>query len=263
MAHAHAAAALVARLRAAGCVFAEEEAALLLEAATDAAHLEHMVGRRVAGAPLEHVLGRVEFAGLRLAVDDGVFVPRRRTELLVRVALEHLGGLGRPGVLVEMCCGCAPVATAVATLRPGTEVHASDVDPHAVACARRNLADVGGTAHVGDLDAALPRDVVGRVDVLAANAPYVPSDRVRLMPADARDHEPLVALDGGPDGLRIARAVVDVARRWLAPDGVVVVETSAGQAPHLAEHARHRGLVPRVVGAEDLDATAVVAALSA
>lgn len=254
------------RLRAAGCVFAEDEAALLREAAgADDETLERLVARRVAGAPLEHVLGWAEFAGLRIAVDDGVFVPRRRTELLVRLALDHLRGVaaGRAGVVVELCCGCAPVATAVGVTVPGTRVLASDVDRRAVACARRNLAPLGGTVHLGDLDEHLPADALGAVDVLAANAPYVPTDRVGRMPVDARDHEPLVALDGGPDGLEVARAVVDRATRWLRPDGLLVVETSRDQGPVLAEHAARRGLVARVVRADDLDATAVAATPSA
>lgn len=283
---------LTERLRRSGSVYAEDEAAALLDAATDVEHLERMVVRRVLGVPLEHVVGYVEFAGLRLAVDDGVFVPRRRTELLVDLARKHLtvedpavqnpapqgrasqdrtlqdrtlqdradgGRRARPGTLVELCCGCAPVATAVATHAPGTEVHAVDIDPVAVACARRNLAPVGGTAHVGDLDAAVPHTLAGRVDVLVANAPYVPTDAVRLMPVEAREHEPRIALDGGPDGLSTARRVVDVATRWLAPGGLLVVETSRDQAPVLARHARRRGMTARVVRDEALEATAVAA----
>lgn len=263
-------AALVDRLRRAGCVFAEEEAVLLVEAADgDGAALERMVVRRTGGVPLEHVLGSLRFAGVRLAVDDGVFVPRRRTEVLVREAVAHLRAVGasrRPAVLVELCCGCAPVAAAVAAgLRPrsgsaGLTVHAVDVDPRAVACARRNLRG-RGEVHVGDLDAPLPRDLAGRVDVLVANAPYVPTDAIALMPVEARDHEPRVALDGGPDGLDLARRVVDAAPLWLRPGALVVVETSDRQAPALAAHAARRGLTPRVVHASDVDGTAVAALL--
>lgn len=257
---------LVAHLRAAGCVFAEEEAAELLRAAEDDTHLATMVGRRTAGVPLEHVVGSVLFGGLRLVVDDGVFVPRRRTELLVELAVEHLRGTGTPDrvpdqapCLVELCCGCAPVATAVATRLPGTTVHAADLDPRAVRCARRNLAPVDGRAYVGDLDAPLPAGLAGRVDVLAANAPYVPSDALHLMPVDAREHEPRVALDGGPDGLTTARRVVTAAGRWLRPGGLVLVETGRDQAAALVEHARAQGLRGRVVRSEEHDATAVAA----
>ena len=132
---------VTAALRAAGCVFAEDEARLLVELRPLPRRPGRPVARRVAGEPLEHVLGWAEFCGLRIAVDPGVFVPRRRTELLVRLATPLL----RPGdVVVELCCGAAAVATALAAAVPGLELHAVDIDPAAVACARRNLVDGAG-----------------------------------------------------------------------------------------------------------------------
>ena len=145
---------VVATLRAAGCVFADDEARLLVDAARSPAELGVLVQRRVAGEPLEHLLGWAEFCGLRIAVASGVFVPRRRTELLVRLATPLL----RPGdVVVELCCGAAAVATALAAAVPGLALHAVDVDPAAVACARRNL--VAGRVYEGDLDVPLPADL--------------------------------------------------------------------------------------------------------
>ena len=136
--------AVVRRLRAAGCVFAEDEARLLLAEARTADQLDALVERRVAGEPLEHLLGWAEFAGLRIAVGPGVFVPRRRTEVLVAEAV----ALARPGaVVVDLCCGSGAVGVAVASAVPGIELHAADVDPAAVACARANLAGLGGRAH--------------------------------------------------------------------------------------------------------------------
>src|SRR5919107_1611782 len=178
---------VVHRLRAAGCVFAEDEARLLVEAVRSPAELTSLVARRVAGEPLEHLLGWAEFCGLRIAVGPGVFVPRRRTELLVRLAAPLL----RPGdVVVELCCGAAAVATALAAAVPGLALHAVDVEPAAVDCARRNLAPFGGHAYEGDLDTPLPAELHGRVDVVVANPPYVPTDAIALMPPEARDHEP-------------------------------------------------------------------------
>lgn len=261
-------AALVARLRRAGCVFAEDEAALLLEAADgDAARLEELAARRVRGVPLEHVLGWVDVAGVRLTVADGVFVPRRRTEVLVREAVAHLRAevAGTRGVVVELCCGCAPVAAVVRARcadRTALEVHAADLDPRAAACARANLGP-DAQVHVGDLDDPLPRRLAGRVDVLAANAPYVPSGALGLLPAEAREHEPRAALDGGPDGLALAHRVVQAAPRWLRPGGVVLVETGRDQVEALAAHAGRQGLVPRVVRADDVDGTALAATLPA
>lgn len=246
---------LVGRLRAAGCVFAEDEAALLLEAVGSADELAALVARRVAGEPLEQVLGWVEFAGLRLVVEPGVFVPRRRTELMVREASRLLTGCVDP-VGVDLCCGCGAVAAALLAAVGGLDVHAADIDPAAVVCARRNLP--AHRVHQGDLYDALPATLRGRVDVLAVNTPYVPTAAIATMPPEARDHEPAVALDGGPDGLDIARRVAADALTWLAPGGSVIVETSRAQAPTLTAVFRAHGLEARVVMDEDLDATMVV-----
>ena len=243
---------IVTILRTAGCVFAEDEARLLTEGAAGPAELADLVRRRVEGRPLEQLLGWAEFAGLRILVEPGVFVPRRRTELLVRA-----GAARRPGTVVELCCGSGAVSAALVAVLGDPVVHAADVDPAAVRCARRNLP----TAHVyeGDLDAPLPAGLAGRVDLLVANAPYVPTGEIALMPSEARDHEPRVALDGGADGLDVARRVMAAAPRWLAPGGAVIVETSRRQASQLAAAAAAAGLEPRVLRDEDLDGTAVIA----
>ena len=250
--------ATVAALRAAGCVFAEDEANLLISAAAGPAELAAMVERRVAGLPLEHVVGWAEFCGLRVVVEPGVFVPRRRTEFLARQAAELI----RPGaVVVDLCCGSGAVAAVLAASADGIDLHAADIDPAAVRCARRNLA---ATDHVyeGDLFAPLPGDLRGRIDVLVANAPYVPTGEVSLLPAEARDHEARVALDGGPDGLEILRRVAETAPRWLAPGGHLLVESSTRQAPHIVAAMSRGGLSPRLATCDDLHATVVVGALS-
>ncbi len=242
---------VVARLRAAGCVWAEEEAALLAAAAASPDDLEILLVRRVAGEPLETVLGWVEFLGRRLMVAPGVFVPRRRTELLARTALERTRavpvGTGRP-VVVEMCCGVAPVAASLEDAH--AEVHASDVDAAALGCARSNAPSAA--LHLGDLYDALPPDLLGRVDVLAANAPYVPSDRVADMPPEARDHEPLTALDGGADGVDLHRRLAADAVRWLAPGGALLIETSPGQSALTTGAMAAAGLVTRVVADDEV-----------
>jgi len=233
--------ALAATLRAAGCVFAEEEAALLLREAPDRAGLDAMVARRVAGEPLELVVGFAEFCGLRIAVEPGVFVPRQRSTALVRRAVL---GLRAGDVVVDLCCGTGALGAAVAAAVPGVEVHAADVDPAAVACARRNLPRV----HQGDLYDALPRALQGRVAVIVANAPYVPTDAIATMPPEARDHEHRVALDGGADGLDVQRRVIAGAPDWLAPGGRVLVESSDRQAPASAALMAAAGLTPEVDG---------------
>jgi release factor glutamine methyltransferase len=248
-------ASVVSRLRAAGCVFAEDEARLLVEAAATPADLEAMVERRVGGLPLEQVLGWAEFLGLRIAVEPGVFVPRRRTELLAR----HAAALARRGsVVVDLCCGSGAVGAAVHAAVPGIELFAVDIEPAAVRCARRNIV---GAVYEGDLYEPLPDSVRGRVDVLVANAPYVPSGAVDLMPPEARLHEPLVALDGGADGLDVLRRVIADAASWLAPGGRLLFERSGRQVPAAPYTVAAAGLVPSVVTDDDLGATVVVGSL--
>jgi release factor glutamine methyltransferase len=256
---------VVHRLRAAGCVFAEEEAGLLQAAAAPGPALEALVNRRVGGQPLEHLLGWVAFRGHRYAVAPGVFVPRRRSELLVDLAVRELrrvldaGPGGRP-LLVDLCCGCGAIgASTRRELGPRLIVHASDLQPAAVACARQNLHPLGGQVHEGDLFDALPPGLRGRVQVLVANAPYVPSGEVVNLPAEARLHEPRQALDGGADGLQVFRRLAGGAREWLVRGGVLITETGHAQAAAARRVLAGHGLSAAVHRREDLDATAVLA----
>lgn len=246
---------LVGRLRAAGCVFAEEEAGLLAESGATPTALRAMVERRVRGEPLEHVLGWADFCGLRIEVARGVFVPRRRTELLARRA----ASLAPPrATVVDLACGSGAVAAAVAAQANVGALHATDIEAVAVRCARRNLAPLRGQVHAGDLYEPLPVRLRGRVDVLVANAPYVPTGSIRLMPAEARIHEPPAALDGGSDGLDVVRRVVSAAPGWLAAGGHLLVETAASQAAAAFELFATAGLDPAVISDAGLDATVVV-----
>jgi release factor glutamine methyltransferase len=242
-----------------------------------------MVDRRAAGQPLEHVLGWAEFCGLRIAVDPGVFVPRRRTEFLVRRAAALARRVAAPTgpdptgpdptgpdptgpdptrqravVIVDLCCGSGAVGAALAAALGQVELHAADIDPAAVRCARRNVAAAGGQVYQGDLYRPLPARLRGRVDILAANVPYVPSGDVGLLPPEARAHEPRVALDGGADGLDVLRRVAAGAPLWLAPGGHLLVETSERQAPRAAEAVGRDGLIPRVARSARLNATVVI-----
>ena len=234
-------------------MFAEEEAALLLAAAATPADLERLVDARTEGVPLELLLGYAEFCGLRVAVAPGVFVPRRRTALLVDLA----AGLLRPGaVVLDLCCGTGAIGAALAARVRGLELWACDVDPDAVACARRNL----DPARVleGDLYDALPTELRGRVDVVAANAPYVPTAAIAGMPPEAREHEHRVALDGGADGLALHARVAAGAPDWLAPDGTLLVETSDRQAGGTLALLRRAGLAAEIVSDEEVGGTVAV-----
>ncbi|MFC7647426.1 putative protein N(5)-glutamine methyltransferase [Streptosporangium lutulentum] len=259
-----------------------------------------MVDRRVAGLPLEHVLGWAEFCGLRIAVNPGVFVPRRRTEFLARqataiarqtVAAHQAIGLARQTagqtasptdraadsahlaadpapvpprtVVVDLCCGSGAVGAALVAALDRVELHAVDIDPAEVRCARRNVAAAGGQVYEGDLYEPLPDTLRGRVDVLVASAPYVPTEAIGLLPAEARVYEPWVALDGGADGLDIVRRVIADAPQWLAPGGHLLVETSERQAPQTVETFTRNGLIARVAGSDELEATVVIGTLDA
>lgn len=246
---------VVAALRSAGCVFAEDEAELILSTAGTPDEVAAMVDRRVSGLPLEHVLGWAGFHGLRIVVEPGVFVPRRRTEFLVDQAVALASGAS---LVVDLCCGSGAVGAALAADLGGPELHAADIDPAAVRCARRNVAPFGGHVHQGDLFGALPDTLRGRVDVLTANVPYVPTHEVGLLPPEARDHEPLVALDGGADGLDILRRVTAEAARWLAPGGCLLVETSEHQAPAAVETFARGGLTATLAVSDELYANVVI-----
>lgn len=214
-------------------MFAEQEAELLTGAASGA-KLDELVRRRCAGEPLEYLLGWVEFRGRHLAVGPGTFVPRRRTELLAELAEN-----AEPGVLVELCCGVGPVAATC----PAAETYAVDIDPVPAGFAHTNAPEA--TVLVGDLFAPLPRTLSGRVDVIAANAPYVPTAAIATMPAEARDHEPLIALDGGADGLVLHRRIAAEARMWLADGGIVLIETGRYQAQYTERLLRAAGFAAR------------------
>ncbi|UDY22889.1 putative protein N(5)-glutamine methyltransferase [Nocardioides sp. Kera G14] len=239
---------LISRLRAAGCVFAEEEAGLLLEAASGP-ELEELVVRREAGEPLEAILGWAEFDGLRIQVLPGVFVPRQRSLLLVETAASLA-----PRTLLDLGCGSGALAAAVRRRLPDLEVWATDLDPVAIACARLNLPP----EHVvhGDLFEPLPARL--RFDVILAHLPYVPSREVELMPREAKDHEPLTALDGGDDGLDLQRRAIAEAPRRLAPGGAIIVASSDAQAPTSVGFMESAGLEAEVVRDEERDATVVV-----
>lgn len=248
-------AAIAATLRAAGCVFAEEEALVLAESARTPQELSTMTAQRAAGQPLEHVVGWAGFCGLRIAVGPGVFVPRRRSELLAR----QTAALTPPGsIVVDLACGSGAVGLAIATLVPDTELHACDIDPVAVACARRNVEPTGGRVYTGDLYEPLPSALRGRVTAIAANVPYVPTDQLALMPAEARDYEPAIALDGGTDGLHVLRRAAAGAGGWLRPGGHLLIETSLAQAAAATEAFAAAGLAPAKASDQDLGAAIVI-----
>lgn len=210
---------VIERLARAGCVAADEEAEDLVRWAPDQPTLMSWVSRREQGEPIAWIVGTVGFCGHEVRVDQGVFVPRAQSSELARRGAELLGARGRAA---DLCTGSGAVAVHLAVSRPGAAVVATDLDPRAVACARRN----GVAAVVADADLGL---CGGAFDVVTAVPPYVPTDALRLLPADVTRYEPRVALDGGRDGLDLVRRLAAGAARLLRPGGWLVTEIGGDQ----------------------------------
>ena len=216
------------------------------------ARLDAMIERRVAGEPLQYVLGQWQFLGLELFVDRRVLVPRPETEVVAQLALDEAAriGLRRGGgdpwradatseVVVDLGTGSGALALALAADLPDAEVWAVDVDDDALAVARANVAGAGGAVAprmrlaAGSWYDALPDELRGRVRVIVSNPPYIAEHEVPSLPAEVREWEPYRALVSGPSGLEAIEVVVGEAGAWLTDGGVLVCEL----APHQADDA--------------------------
>ncbi|MGO8872273.1 MAG: putative protein N(5)-glutamine methyltransferase [Acidimicrobiales bacterium] len=234
-------------LGSAGFVAAEEEAdELLARAAGDAALLDSLVGRRLAGEPLAWITGTVSFCGVQLRVDPGVYVPRWQSRPLVRRAVERLP---TDGLAVDVCTGSGAVAAALGARRPAALVMATDIDERAVACATAN----GVKAYVGDLFDPLPHDLSGRVDVVVGVVPYVPTPALGLLPRDTLAFESARSYDGGTDGTAALRRVVADAPRFLRVGGALLLELGGDQADALRDDLGRNGYVDTTVLVDDDD----------
>jgi len=227
-----------ARLREAGVPSPDHDAAELLAHAlgTDRSQLslvdevpppvaheyDALVTRRAAREPLQHLTGRAYFRHVALGVGPGVFVPRPETELLAGWAIEAALGLEAP-VVVDLCTGSGAIAKAVVDEAPHATVHAVELDPGAHAWAENNLAASGVDLRRGDLATAFP-ELDGSVDVVVCNPPYIPLEAWESVAAEARDHDPHLALFSGADGLDAIRALEERAAALLKPGGVVGAE---------------------------------------
>ena len=249
-------AALAELLADAGFVAAEDEAdELLARAAGDAALLDALVARRLTGEPLAWITGSVAFCGLEVRVDPGVYVPRCQSEPL---ALRAVQRLPEGGAAIDVCTGAGAVAKTLMARRPGARVVGTDVDERAVACARRNGVD----ARLGDLLAPLPRALEGRVDVVVAVVPYVPTPDLPLLQRDTLTFESPLSYDGGEDGTALLRRVVADSPRFLRRGGALLLELGGEQADALRDDlARLRYVDVGVLRDEDGDVRGIEATL--
>jgi release factor glutamine methyltransferase len=211
-----------------GCVAPGAEANALLRASSEGVGpIEELIAHRLHGKPLAWITGSMRFCGVRVRVDPGVFVPRPHTQALARRAVSLLPDVG---IAVDLCTGSGAVAVVLGSAHPAATVVATDVDPVAVACARRN----GVSALVGNLDEPLSPSLRGRVDVMTAVVPYVPTEELHLLPRDVLANEPRRALDGGRRGTTVLVRAAEAAARWLRPGGSVLLELGGDQAGEVA-----------------------------
>ncbi len=237
--------AIVRTLAAGGCIAPDAEADVLLTAASDGVgSIEDLIVRRLGGEPLAWIAGRVTFCGIRVRVGPGVFVPRPQTEWLARRAVALLPP---DGVAVDLCTGSGAIAAVLGAGHPRATVVATDIDPVAVVCARAN----GVHALEGDLDEPLPTSLRGRVHVVTAVVPYVPTDDLRLLPRDVLANEPRRALDGGPRGTAELLRAAEAAARWLRPGGHVLLELGGHQAAEIEMALRKGGFAEIHVHRDD------------
>ena len=186
-----------------------------------------LIRRRAAREPLQHLTGRAYFRHVELAVGPGVFLPRPETELLAGWAVEQASAIDEPTV-VDLATGSGAIALAIATEVPGATVHAVELDPDAHAWAQRNLEGSGVELRLGDLATAFD-ELIGEVDVITCNPPYVPLTAWESVAPEARDHDPQLALFSGDDGLDALRVLAGRAAVLLRPGGWVGAEHADAQ----------------------------------
>lgn len=221
-----------------------DDALPVLDAAQDA-QLGAFIAQRLAGIPLAHLTGRQTFMGMEMLAGPQALIPRRETELLARAALVHLRAMAQPRV-IDVCTGSGNLALAMAQGVPTARVWGADLSPEAVALAEANARHLGLSERVqwrcGDLLAPFDAseanaahgdsaDFLGRTDLLLCNPPYISSGKLDSMPAEIVQHEPSLAFDGGPFGIRILQRLMKDAPRFLRSGGWLGLEVGLGQGP--------------------------------
>jgi release factor glutamine methyltransferase len=196
-----------------------------------------LAARRAAGEPLQYLEGRIPFGPVSLAVDRRALIPRPETEQLFELAVTALDDAGPGTVIVDLCTGSGALALALKHAFGAARVYGTDIDPDALALARSNAADAGldVTLLEGDLFGALPGRLMGRIDLLVANPPYVSEAEWADLPADVRDHEPRRALVAGPSGTEVVERIAEEAYWWLGIGGYAICEIGETQGERALE----------------------------
>ena len=218
--------------------------------------MHESVARRGRGEPLQYVTGEMPFRHIIMRCEKGVLIPRPETEILVDACLEQLAAVDAPRVL-EVGTGTGCIALSLATECPGTRVIATDISPRAVELATRNrdALDLAGTVEVVecDLAAAVPEALMGTFDLLVSNPPYIPTSVLEHeVPPEVKDHEPHLALDGGPDGLDVFRRLLELAPVALHPGAAMALELSEDNVQKAADICAKQGGWSQIEVREDL-----------
>ena len=207
--------------------------------------LKSLLGRRLSGEPLAYIVGAREFYGLELDVNEHVLIPRQETELLVDVVMEYLPSFGPMPTVVDVGTGSGAVALAIAAHNESVDLIATDVSHQALDVARRNASKLGLDDRVRFVRCDMLEAVGGPVDIIVSNPPYIPSGQIGSLQAEVQ-REPVVALDGGDDGLKPFRRLLTQAKDKVSPGGVIVVELMPEQMEAAAEIARQT--IPNLSG---------------
>lgn len=232
----------------------------------ESARLDALADRRLAGEPVARILGQKEFWGLAFALSPETLVPRPDTETVVEFALELLRErpVGKPPSIADLGTGTGAILLALLSELPDATGIGTDISVEALGTATANAAYLGLSSRAHFLRCDFASALTGPFDLIVSNPPYIATGDIARLAVEVRDHDPVKALDGGPDGLAAYRTLIPQAACILAKEGVLVVEAGAGQAgqiealmtaaglkPHAAPRADLGG-IPRAVGARKM-----------
>lgn len=219
----------------------------------EAAAYADLVHERAARVPLQHLTGSADFAGISLSVGPGVFVPRPETEMIVHRAITLAASLDSP-LIVDLCTGCGAIPLALKRALPGAQIHAVELSEHAHAWAALNVEALDPDVDLRCGDAALAfDDLLGEVDIVTCNPPYIPAGAVPVDP-EVRDHDPDIALYGmSDDGLAVPLAMAERAAELLSSTGVLLIEHAETQGAVFVERLKATTVWERVEDHRDLN----------